>query len=83
MKPLRVKYDISANCPNISRNNYGEASKLHLEYISSLKINEIYPQVIALCYQVVHLCVTQRDLRNQNKDTTPFEYRLLVFRTIQ
>ena len=83
MKPLRVKYDISANCPNIGRNNYGEASKLHLEYISSLNINEIYPQVIALCSPVIHLCVTQRDPRNQNKDTTPSEYRPLVLGTTQ
>ena len=47
MKLVRVKYDISANCPNTCRNNYGEALKLHLEYISSLNINEIYPQVTA------------------------------------
>ena len=58
MKPLRVKYDISTNCPNTGRNNYGEALKLHFEYISSLNINEIYPQVIALYSQVIHLCVT-------------------------
>ena len=83
MKPLRVKYDISKNCPNTGRNNYGEASKLHLQYISSLNINEIYPQVTALCSQVVHLCVTQRDPDNQDKDTTPSRYRPLVFRTTQ
>ena len=83
MKPLRVKYDISANCPNTGRNNYGEASKLHLEYISSLIINEIYDQVTALGSQVVHLCVTQRNPRNQNKDTTPSRCRPLVFRTTQ
>ena len=58
MKPLRVKYDISANCPNTGRNNYGEVSKLHLEYIILLNINEIYPQFTALFSQVVHLCVT-------------------------
>ena len=83
MKPLRVKYDISKNYPNTCRNNYGEASKLHLEYISSLNINEIYPQVIVLCSQVVHLCVTQRDPGNQNKDIAPSGYRPLVFRTTQ
>ena len=83
MKPLRVKYDISANFPNTGRNNYGEESKLHLEYISLLNINEIYPQVTALCSQVVHLSVTQRDPRNQNKDTTPSGYRPLVFITTQ
>ena len=81
MKPLRVKYDISTNCPKIGRNNYGEASKLHLEYISSLNINEIYPQVTALCSQVVHLYVTQRDPGNQNKDTPPSGYKPLVFKT--
>ena len=83
MKTLRVKYDILANYPNAGRNNYGETSKLHLEYISSLNIIKIYPQVTDLCSQVVHLCVTQSDPENHNKDTSPSGYRPLVFRTTQ
>ena len=58
-----------------------EESKLHLEYISSSNINELYPQVTTVCSHVVHLCVTQRDPGNQNKDTIPFSFRSLVFRT--
>ena len=58
-----------------------EESKLHLECISSSNINEIYPKVTILCSQVVHLCVTQRDPGNQNKDTILSGYRSLVFRT--
>ena len=58
-----------------------EESKQHLECISSWNINEIYPHVTTLCSQVVHLCVTQRDPENQNKDTIPSEYKSLVFRT--
>ena len=83
MKPLKEKYDISENCPNKGRKNNCKASKLHLEYISSLNINEIYPQMTVLRSQVVHLCVTQRDPINHNKDTTPSGYRPLVFRTTQ
>ena len=49
-----------------------EESKLHLEYISSSNINEIDPRVTILCSQVVHLCVTQMDPENQNKDTISF-----------
>ena len=83
MTPLRMKNDISTNFPNTGINNYDEASKLHLNYISSLNINEMYPKVTALCSQVVHLCVTQKDPRNQNKDTAPSGYKPLVFRTTQ
>ena len=49
MKPLKVKYDISENCPNkgrkiiVKHQNY-----TNLEYISSLNINEIYAQVTNL-----------------------------------
>ena len=56
-------------------------SKLDLECISSSNINEVYPQVTTLYSQVVHLYVTQRDPGNRNKDTIPYEYRSLIFRT--
>ena len=56
-------------------------SKLHLECISSSNINEVYPQVTTLCSQVLHLCVTQRDPGNQNKDTIPSGYKSLIFKT--
>ena len=55
-----------------------EELKSHLECLSSSNINEIYPQVTTLCSQVVHLCVTQRDPGNHNKDTIPSRYRSLV-----
>ena len=83
MKPLSMKDDISTSFPYSGRSIICEASKLHLEYIRSLNINEIYPQVNALCSQVIHLCVTQKDPGNQNKDTTLSVYKSLIFRTTQ
>ena len=82
MNHLRVRNYLSANCPNTGRNSLHEDLKLHLECISSSNNNEIYPQVTILCSQVVQFCVTQKDPRNKNKDTIPFEYRSLVFRTV-
>ena len=46
------------------RTSLAKPTKLTLEYISSLNINSIYPLVTAFYSQVVHLCVTQRDLGN-------------------
>ena len=83
MKPVSMKEDISANFPYNGRSIICEASKLHLEYISSLNINEIYPQVTTLCSQIIHLYVTQRDPRNQNKDIALSGYKPLIFRTTQ
>ena len=80
MKPLSMKDDISANFLDNGWSIICEALKLQLKYISSLDINEIDPQVIALCSQVIHFCVTQRDPGNRNKDTTLSGYKPLIFR---
>ena len=82
MNPLRVKIYISANFPNTCRNGLREYLKLHLECISSSNNNEIYPQVTILYSQVVQFYVTQKDPGNQKKNTIPFGYRSLIFRTI-
>ena len=47
-----------------------------LEYISSMNIIAMYPQVTALYSQVVHPYVTQGDLRNQSTDTALSGYLL-------
>ena len=83
MKPLSMKDDLLVNFSYSGWSIICEASKLHLEYISSLNINKIYLLVAALYSPVIHLCVTQRDPGNQNKDTTLSKYKPLIFRTTQ
>ena len=56
----------------------------HSDIYSVLVLKNIslsYFQVTALYSQVVHLYVTQKDPRNQSKNTTLFGYKILIFIT--